>query len=271
VAVVTLSAHMTSTAQRTIQALRATHDQLAAEVAALSDGQLSGPSGASEWSVAQVLSHLGSGAEIGLATLRSALDGAPAPAQDFNQGVWDRWNALGPEAQAAGFLTSDEALVSALEGVPGDVQETLQIKLGFLPAPLPLAAYAGMRLNEAAHHSWDVRVSRDAAAVIPADIATRLAEHFATDIGFLLQFTGKADALAEPAVVDIRETDYAIVIADTVSLVTSAPPPTATFTGPLEGAVRLLAGRLTPRYTPSDVTVTGNLALDDLRRVFPGY
>jgi hypothetical protein len=34
---------------------------------------------------------------------------------------------------------------------------------------------------------------------------------------------------------------------------------------------RLLTGRLTPPFTPEDVTVTGNVGLDDLRRVFPGY
>ncbi len=47
--------------------------------------------------------------------------------------------------------------------------------------------------------------------------------------------------------------------------------PTATFTGPLEAAMRLIAGRLGPTHTPSDVTVTGNVTLEDLRAVFPGY
>ena len=63
---------MTATADATISALRSTHDELAAVVRDLDDEQLLAPSGASEWPVAQVLSHLGSGAEIGLATLRAA-------------------------------------------------------------------------------------------------------------------------------------------------------------------------------------------------------
>jgi uncharacterized protein (TIGR03083 family) len=262
---------VTSPADPTILALRATHDELAAAVTALSDEQLTTRSGASEWTVAQVLSHLGSGAEIALATLRAAMAVTPAPNQDFNQGVWDRWNALRPTDQAADFLAHDEELIAALENLPGDERRTLQITMGFLPAPLPLAAYAGMRLNEAAQHSWDVRVSLDVGATIAADTSVVLAEHFATDMSFLLQFTGKADALAHPAVIKIQPAGYSLVIEDAVSLSTSAPQATSTFIGPLESAIRLLAGRLTTQYTPADVTVTGALTLDDLRRVFPGY
>jgi uncharacterized protein (TIGR03083 family) len=250
---------VTSAADGTISALRATHDELAAAVSALSDEQLTARSGASEWTVAQVLSHLGSGAEIALAN------------QDFNQGVWDRWNALRPTDQAADFLAHDEELIVALDSLPGGERQTLQITLGFLPAPLPLAAYAGMRLNEAAQHSWDVRVSLDGGATISAETSAVLAEHFATDMGFLLQFTGKADALAHPAVIKIQSAGYSLVIADAVSLTTAAPAATSTFIGPLETVIRLLAGRLTTRYTPADVTVVGDLTLDDLRRVFPGY
>lgn len=55
---------MTDLADRTIAALRAHHDELAAVVAGLSDEQLTAPSGSADWKVADVLSHLGSGAEI---------------------------------------------------------------------------------------------------------------------------------------------------------------------------------------------------------------
>ncbi len=101
---------MSTLADRSIAALRTTHDELAAVVPTLPDEQLTGPSGASEWTVAQVLSHLGSGAEIALAGYRAALDGEPAPGQDFNESVWDRWNALSPEQQATGFLEATDCL-----------------------------------------------------------------------------------------------------------------------------------------------------------------
>jgi uncharacterized protein (TIGR03083 family) len=262
---------MTTLADRTIADLRATHDELAALVPGLSDEQLTGPSGASEWTVAQVLSHLGSGAEIGLASLRATLDGTDAPAPDFNQGVWDRWNAMTPRDQAAGYLEHDARLVETYEALTADQRATLTVDLGFLPAPLPIAAVAGMRLGEAAQHSWDVRVALDPAAGLPAGTAEVLAEHFAGGLAFLTGFLGKPDTLGKPAVVEIQGSGFGLVIGDGVALVASPTDPTATFVGPLEAAIRLIGGRLGERYTPEGVTVIGAVGLDDLRRVFPGF
>ena len=262
---------MTSLAERTIASLRRLHDDLAALVPSLSAEQLSGPSGASEWSVAQVLSHLGSAAEIAAAPYRAGLDGTEAPGPDFNPGVWDRWNALGPQQQADGFVASDAALLALLESLTPEQRETAEIKLGFLPAPLPLASVAGMRLNEVAQHAWDVHVALDPAATVDEEAAAVVLEHFAGGLGFLLGFTGKADRLTEPAVVRIDGTDLAIAVADSVALVPDAGAATATFTGGPEAVVRLLGGRLGPAYTSEQVAVTGNVTLDDLRRVFPGY
>ncbi len=262
---------MTASVDSTIDALQRTHSELAGVVRTLSDEQLEHGSGASEWTVAQVLSHLGSGAEITAATLRAATAGAPGPEQDFNQAVWDSWNALSPRQQAGGFLTTDSALVASFQELTAAQREGLQVAVGFSPAPLPLAAYLGMRLNEAAQHAWDVRVSVDPGAAIDAGTALLLAEHFATDLSFLLGFTSKPDALAQPSVVEIEGTDFALVIAEKVTVATSAPPRTARLAGPLEAVIRLLSGRLTAGHTPTDVQVTGNITLDDLRRVFPGY
>jgi uncharacterized protein (TIGR03083 family) len=262
---------MTSLADRTIAALRSTHDDLAALVPGLSDEQLTGPSGASEWTVAQVLSHMGSGAEIGLATLTRALDGGPAAEPGFNESVWDRWNAMSPREQATSFLDHDARVVSAFEALTAEQRETLQVDLGFLPQPLPLASFAGMRLNESGQHSWDVRVAFDPSAGIAADAAAVMAEHLAGGLSFLAGFIGKADVLTTPVVVDIEGSGYGLVVADTVALVSAPADPTATFTGPLEAAIRLIGGRLRPDFTPDGVKVTGAVTLDDLRRVFPGY
>src|SRR3954447_1039922 len=106
---------MTTLADRSITALRSVHDQLAAIVPTLTDSQLTGPSGASEWTLAQVLSHLGSGGEITLVTYQAALDGIEAPGQDFNETVWDRWNALSPQEQAGGVIARSAAVVEFLE------------------------------------------------------------------------------------------------------------------------------------------------------------
>ena len=262
---------MTTLADRVITSLRANHDQLATRLQSLSDDQLTGPSGADEWSVAQVLSHLGSGAEIGLAGYRAALDGTEAPGDDFNRSVWARWDSSTPQEQAAGFLTHNARLVELLESLSPEQRETLQIKLGFLPAPLPLASIAGMRLSEAAQHQWDVEVAFDPAATLDADAAAVLMELFSDHIGFLLGFIGKADAVAEPAIVQIEGTHAGIVVDDSVSLTSSISSPTATLHAAPEAVIRLIGGRLRPEHTPSDVSIEGNVSLDELRRVFPGF
>ena len=63
---------MSQLVDRTIAALRSEYDTLADLVRTLTDEQLAAPSGAAEWTVAQVLSHLGSGAEIGRAPIARA-------------------------------------------------------------------------------------------------------------------------------------------------------------------------------------------------------
>ena len=52
-----------------IATLRGAHERLAAFVAGASADDLTHPSMCADWNVAQVLSHLGSGAEIGRATV----------------------------------------------------------------------------------------------------------------------------------------------------------------------------------------------------------
>ncbi|MBM0235079.1 maleylpyruvate isomerase N-terminal domain-containing protein [Micromonospora sp. STR1_7] len=126
---------MSSTADQIITALRAGHEELAALVRDLKEDDLLRPSGASEWQVSQVLSHLGSGAEINLAALTAARTGAPAPDDDFNRGVWQHWDALPPAEHAAGFLAANERLVEAYESLDAGTRASLRIDLGFLPEP----------------------------------------------------------------------------------------------------------------------------------------
>ncbi len=95
---------MSTLADRTIAALRSNHEDLAARVRGFDEPDLARQSGSSEWDVAQVLGHLGSGAEIALAGMQAGQDGRDAPGPDFNQTVWDRWNAMGRQEKAGGFL-----------------------------------------------------------------------------------------------------------------------------------------------------------------------
>jgi uncharacterized protein (TIGR03083 family) len=254
---------------RVISSLRSRHDDLAGLVGTLDDAALVAPSGASEWRICDVLSHLGSGAEITLRPLVMAATGAEAPT-DGNQAIWDRWNALAPREQAIGFIEHDEVLVATLEGLDHEHRRSLSIDLGFLPAPVPVVMAAGMRLSEVAHHDWDVRVGFDPDAVLDEEAADVLLELHAGPMAMMLGFSSRPDAVSEP--VTLAVAGHGLSIGDGVELIAEPPvAPTATFSGPAEAFVRLLAGRLGPEHTPDDVEVTGNITLDGLRAVFPGY
>ncbi|MFI7589320.1 maleylpyruvate isomerase family mycothiol-dependent enzyme [Spongisporangium articulatum] len=259
-------------AERSIAALRTDHDLLAALVADTPEDALTAPSGADDWVVADVLSHLGSGAEIGLAaTWKPALEGADVPDQEFNRTVWDRWDNLPAWAQAAGFLDFDERLVTLLENLDPETRESLKVRLGFLPAPISLAGAVGMRLNEAELHGWDVRVAYDPAAELAGEHAEILAEHLAGELGFMLGFAAKTERLGRPVTVAVGDSGYVLTLEDGATLAQAAGTTSATFSGSLAAFLRLVAGRLKPEHTPAGVDVTGDVTLDELRAVFPGY
>ncbi|MGV9770707.1 maleylpyruvate isomerase family mycothiol-dependent enzyme [Streptosporangium sp. NPDC003464] len=265
---------MTTLADRTIAALRTNNDDLAALVRGLDPAGLARPSGASEWTVAQVLSHLGSGAEISLAVLRAALAGHDAPGQDFNESVWSRWNAKAPREQAADFLAANAELVAAYEGLDAGTREHLEIRLGFLPSPADVTLAAGMRLNEAALHAWDVKVAFDPRATVAPDAVEALTDLHAGPLGFIVGFVGKPDAL-DPRQATLRvetsepERVLGLTLGETVGFSQVAEPADIVLSAPAEAWLRLLSGRLAAEHTPASVTVTG-VTLDDLRRVFPG-
>ncbi|MDP9842110.1 maleylpyruvate isomerase family mycothiol-dependent enzyme [Streptosporangium lutulentum] len=268
---------MTTLIDRTIAALRTNHDDLSALVRGLDAEDLNRPSAASEWTVAQVLSHLGSGAEIGLASLRAALAGQDAPGQDFNQSVWDRWNAKGPKEHAEDFLSADAELVAAYESLDADTRRQLQIKLGFMPAPADVTLVAGMRLNEFALHAWDVKVVFDPKATVAPDASEALVDFLPGPLSFLVGFIGKPDALASRPVTLRVETSEPrrvldLTIGETIGFGEPSESADAVLSLPAEAWLRLVSGRLDDAHTPGSVKVTGDaVTLDDLRRVFPGF
>ncbi|WP_151482702.1 maleylpyruvate isomerase family mycothiol-dependent enzyme [Streptomyces albicerus] len=264
---------MTDRADQIIDALRSGHDYLTTVVHGLATADLTRPSGASEWDVSQVLSHLGSGAEIGLATLEGALSGSGPTDMDFNKSVWERWDGRSPVERAEAFVTSNEALVRAYGDLDAQTRKELRIDLGFLPAPVDVATAACMRLSEFAHHSWDVQVAFDRTVTL-APAAT---EPLLDQVGMLIGFLGKADALGgRHARVAVRTTSparsFGLDLGDTVALTDEPAEPDAVLSAPAEWWLRLVTGRHAAEHTPSGVTLTGDgLTLADLRKVFPGF
>ncbi|KDN21979.1 maleylpyruvate isomerase family mycothiol-dependent enzyme [Amycolatopsis rifamycinica] len=257
---------MSPLVDRTITALRAEHDTLAGLVRTLTDDQLAAPSGADEWTVAQALSHLGSGAEIGRAPLARAA-GETVAAED-NPTIWARWDASAPRAQAEGFLEHNSRWLDTVEALTPEQRASLTVDLGFLPEPVPLVTAVGMRLSEVANHSWDVRVAFDPDAGVDAGSAEVLVDLLAGPVGFMLSFLAKPAELTNP--VSLAVPGAGLVIDDAVTVVDHLEAPSATFTGPAEAFIRLLSGRLKAPYD-KNVTVDGEVTLDDLRRVFPGF
>jgi uncharacterized protein (TIGR03083 family) len=263
---------MTSKAERAISAFRTGYDTLAELVGGLQPDDLVRPSGASEWKIADVLSHLGSGAEINLAILEGALDGTGRPDGDFNTSVWDRWNAMSPADQASNFLTANQKLIQRYEGLSDEQLTDLRIDFGFLPEPVDVETAAGMRLSEFALHSWDVRVGLDPNAAL----APESTEILLDGVARLLAWAGKADQYDGKAALKVTTTapdrTFGLTITGTVKLTDTPATPDGELTAPAEYIVRLITGRNAAQYTPKSVTLTSEkITLDQLRQIFPGF
>ena len=249
-----------------VAALRSGHDRLAAYVAAASAGDLIGPSMCTDWTIGQVLSHLGSGAEIGLAT-------ATGVAVD-NQEVWPRWDALDPGAAATAFVDADERLVAWWEARSGDELAAMQVELPFLPAPIDAAAAAGFRLSEVGLHSWDVLAAADPTAEVAADAAALLVDRLPMMVGFVGQFTPRHTRpdidTTITVVTSAPDRRFELELGERAELRTPAGATAGELTLPAGALLRLTSGRL-PADREHGATVTGPLTLDDLRRAFPGY
>lgn len=253
-----------------IATLRNSHERLASLVTPLTPEQLRGPAYPAEWSIAQVLSHLGSGAEIALLTLPGALgQGEPLGREAFPP-IWDVWNAKSPDDQAADGLSFDEKHVRALEQLSDD--DLARISFPFIGMTLDSVGMIRLRLGEHALHTWDVAVSLDPSAQVSPDAVGLLIDN-------VPQFL--APRLGRPPDVPFRtrirtsgpERDYLLVAADAISM--------ADWPGdgggadnevrmPSEALLRLAYGRLDPGHTPAGVA--GDAPdLERLRTLFPGF
>ncbi len=95
----------------------------------ISAADLARPSYPSEWTIADVLSHIGSGAVIMHRRLDDDLAGRDTP-DDFAPGVWDSWNAKAPTDQRDDALAADAALLARIETVTPDMRETFTFAMG---------------------------------------------------------------------------------------------------------------------------------------------
>jgi uncharacterized protein (TIGR03083 family) len=254
-----------------IETLRRSQDRLTELVKSLSPEQLREQSYCTDWSVAQVLSHLGSGAEIALMVLPGALGEAEPVSRDAFPAVWDTWNGKSPDDQAADALAINETHIAALEGLGDDQLGRMQ--MDFFGLQLDAVGIIRLRLGEHALHTWDVAEHANPSSVVSADAAALLVDSVPA---FLAPRLGKP--LSEPFTARITTTgpdrDYLLTSGDSVTMTdwpgegggTTAPQVTM----PAEALLRLAYGRLDAAHTPA--AVTGDPAvLDKLRAIFPGF
>lgn len=257
---------MDTNPHRWIAALRHSQDRLASIVRPLSPEQLRGPSYHS-WTIAQVLGHLGSQAEIFTAWLTAAIEGTEPPGRAFMQPIWDTWDARAPEAQAAESLATNERLTERLEALTDD--ELARMHLNLFGMELDAAGVVRLRLGEHALHTWDIAVALDPTAQVAPDAVDLLID----TLGALASRLGKPQGTAFQLRIqtDAPARTFTLRIADTVELTEAgAGAPESELRLPAEALVRLVYGRLDPAHTPA-IELSGPVSLDDLRRVFPGF
>lgn len=147
-----------------VAALRASHDHLVALVEGLDEEALRAPSYDTEWSVGQVLSHLGSQSEIFELVLEAVLEGRPAPGGEVFPPVWDVWNAKTPVQWRDDWRVASERHVARFEAI--DEAEAAAFQLDFFGTELDLTGFVRMRLSEQAVHTWDIEVMGDPTATV---------------------------------------------------------------------------------------------------------
>jgi len=251
-----------------IAAYRRSHDRLVRVASGLSEERLRSQSYDDEWSVAQVLSHLGSGAQIFTLILQAGLAGVDAPGMDVMQPIWAEWDAKGPVAMRDDALAVDGALVAALEDLGDEERAAFGIPLWFGPATID--DVVRMRMAEHAVHVWDVEVSFDRSAQVADDAVALLLP----GLGATAARSGKVPA--EPFSAALSTTDgrgdWTVAAGDPVTLSPSVPGSDLSVVRlPSEALLRLVYGRLDPDHEPAGIEQTGAHGLADLRHVFQGF
>jgi uncharacterized protein (TIGR03083 family) len=249
-----------------IHALRHSHDRLASLVRTLDVDQLRSPS-YHEWTIAEVISHLGSAAELSLQWLEAGVKGAEPPGRETVPAVWDAWNARTPEQQATDGLAWDERLVQRFESLSDD--ELARFHLSLFGMELDAANFVRTRLTEHTIHAWDVEVTFDPNALVAADAVTLVID----TLGFVAGRVGKPQGkkLRLRVRTSDPERDLFLGVDDAVELTEWTDQPTdGDLRLPAEAFLRLVYGRLDPDHAPEVEITAPDVTLDDLRRVFPG-
>jgi len=246
-----------------IAALRNSHDRLLAVAGPLDLAELEQMSYDTEWTIAQVLSHLGSQAEIFDLIMDAGLTGQEPPGRDAFPPIWDVWNAKDPQAQARDALAADETALRRFESL--DAGQRASLRLRAFGMELDLAGVSRMRLGEHAVHTWDVAVALDPDATVAPDA-----------VALLIDTIGPLVARSKPdgkqrrlhVVTSDPERHFILQTGDAVSLTEGDGSGLPELRLPAEAFLRLVYGRLDPAHTP---VAAESAEVAELRTLFPGF
>lgn len=247
-----------------LKAWRASVERLHQLVRGLDDAQLALPSYCDDWTIADVVAHVGLVAVLLARGLQDALAGTETPSE-FAAAERGRWKARTARAKVDDALVEDERLVETLEAVRPE--DRARVTFPFGPLKVSFDEAVALGLNEHVVHTWDVEVMFDPEARLPHDAAVAMIDH--------LGLIGRVAARPTGDEREIRLTTTHPERHFTVRLVPAGAELLAGDAGagpdvelPAEAFCRLVYGRLDPDHSPP-VRANGEV-LDVLRQVFPG-
>lgn len=242
-----------------LQAIRAASDRFTAVVTPLDDAAIGRQSYATEWSIAQVASHLGSQAEIFETFVEAWQAGRPPAGPEAFQPVWDRWNAKTAREQVDDSVTATEAYVARLDGLSEQDRERFSVSM--FGMTLDFERFAAVRQPELALHTWDIAVALDPAATLPQDAVDMMID------GIAAMGARAARPESEGRTIVVETTSpqrfLTLITGPEVSIAQGEGPADLTLSA--EKLIRLVAGRLTATEAAQDPL------LPALQQVFPGF
>jgi uncharacterized protein (TIGR03083 family) len=246
-----------------LDALESSVGHLRSLVEGLSESDFVASAYPSEWTVADVMSHLGSGAIIFKRGVDDSLNARVTP-PEFNQSVWDVWNAKTPHAKVTDAIDADKALVARFLEMTPEERERYTLNLG--PMTFDFDRAVRLRLGEHTVHTWDIEVAFNPQATLQSESVPFMID----GLQLLMRYGAKPSG--HEHTLHVRTTDprreFALSqSADGVTLEPVEGAESFDLELPAEAFLRLAYGRLDAEHTPAGVDPTH---LDELRRVFPG-
>ncbi|WUD77850.1 maleylpyruvate isomerase N-terminal domain-containing protein [Streptomyces sp. NBC_00510] len=258
------------TADVRLAAMHTVSRRLGATVGGLTGEELLRPSFAEGWSIAQVLVHLGTGAELCTAAVRRGLTGdLTRPSREDITDVYERWIPLRPVAQRDAWHEAESDLLRLLDSFDAGVRASVTVP--YFTGPVGFTDFTGYWLSEQSVHTWDVEVGLDEAAAIPAPEVALLWDR----VDMVASRSRDGDTLTRlgprQIAVELTDPERTLCLAlgsELHILPCEGAEPSGAVSGPSEAVLRLVYGRNHPRDA---VTARDGVTLDDLRALFPGY